>query len=144
MCALWCYLALNFAGGAAWVIGFWVIYVNKNNLGKVYFMSVYGKVGVVVMMVLVVMYVFGLFSFNAFGLLTRLDMNRRAKDVKVMYCVVSFVVIFGGIFVVSMCMGYDFIGFGVVGWVVVDVALFAGVGALVFLAATTFAWKIEC
>jgi cytochrome b-561 domain-containing protein 2 len=141
--ALWCHLALNSAGGAAWVIGFWAIYANKNNLGKAHFTSAHGKVGAAATMVLVATYALGLFSFNALGLLTRLDMNRRAKDVKATHRVASLVAIFGGILAASMRTGHDSTGFGAAGRAVADVALFAGAGALAFLAATTPAWKIE-
>jgi hypothetical protein len=94
-------------------------------------------------MVLVATYALGLFSFNALGLLTRLDMNRRAKDVKATHRVASLVAIFGGILAASMRTGHDSTGFGAAGRAVADVALFAGAGALAFLAATTPAWKIE-
>ena len=129
--------------GAAWVIVFWAIYANKNNLGKAHFTRAHGKVGAAATMVLVATYAHGLFSFNALGLLTRLDMNRRAKDVKATHRVASLVAIFGGILAASMRTGHDSTGFGAAGRAVADVALFAGAGALAFLAATTPAWKIE-
>ena len=125
------------------MVGFWAIYANKNNLGKAHFTSAHGKVGAAATMVLVATYALGLFSFNALGLLTRLDMNRRAKDVKATHRVASLVAIFGGILAASMRTGHGSTGFGAAGRAVADVALFAGAGALAFWAATTPAWKIE-
>jgi cytochrome b-561 domain-containing protein 2 len=140
--ALWLHLALNSAGGAAWLLGFWAIYANKNNLGKAHFTTTHGKVGALATMVLAATYALGLFSFNALGLLTRLDMNHRAKDVKATHRVASLVAIFSGMLAASMRTGHDSTGFGAAGRAVADIALYAGAGALVVFAATTPTWKI--